>query len=517
MLSDPNYSGASSALQGVSLLLVKEGNVLFVTAVDGGPTPPGVFRVLHPALTFDKVIFDYSYAARKAGRQAATVEERLYGRDEIGHLHTAFGLYRRVRFILHKAGAKLFFREEGGTAPEKTQFDFAAITKHFTYRPGQEEAMQAIAANPHGIIWAPTGFGKMVNIVMAALGFAHAKIDVVTRRVPVVHKLVDYLSHYIENVGQFGAGRKVAGPRVTVYTAASLGYSDFDCDILLGDEIHELAAEESAALLARYQRCRSYGFTATPSGRLDKTDLRIEALFGPVIYTLPYWRAVELGLVVPIQVEWSDVILRDNPARHYEDPIERKRYGIWYNTERNYIVLNDILVAPAAEQKLVLCDTIHHAIQLYRVLKDRGFRLIYDTVDQNRFLKLRREGFIPADEPILTPSTKEELRKRFEAGVGHYVSTPTWEVGIDPVHLQHVFLASPFASEIKATQAPGRGSRTAEGKEIGIVHDYRDQFDSRFCRSAQTRAAVFRELRWAQYLRRDGILIPLGHLQEADA
>lgn len=495
---------------GRCLLLVRSGNTLYVTPDGQKACPPDVFALLHPELTYDQRRFLYGYESYDPTtgdrRRVEVTERRLYGQDSRGRLFTNFGFLSRVHKTLKEAGFVLAYHDRNAelekTKPHPRPLryvpDWGNVAYHFKYRARQEECLQRIAASPHGLVHAVTGFGKMAVIAMVCLLYPKARIHVVTRRRPIVNKIVEYLTRYIPNVGQYGAGSRFEGDRVTVFTTKSLKYSNFDADILLADEAHEVVSKEASPVLARYHFSRNFALTATPVGRGDGSDPRLEALFGPRIFYLPYWEAVSLGLVVPMQVRWYDVILSSNPADGYED-VEKRRHGIWHNAPRNDIIARAFLAQPPDEQKLVLAETVYQAVEIYRRVRHAGVTLVYDQLDAQRFDGYKISGDLPPDLPRMTPSVKEAHRRRLESGEGHYVATPTWAVGIDPIHLQHLFMAAPWQSEILVQQAPGRASRiNGVGKECGIVHDLRDQFDPGFRRAARTREGIYGDLRWDQ-------------------
>jgi len=218
---------------------------------------------------------------------------------------------------------------------------------------------------------------------------------------------------------------------------------------------------------------------------------------------------------VPIRVEWTDVILGYNPAEGLED-VARQRHGIWFNDARNDIIAKDIAKTSQSEQFLVLTDTVYHAVELYRRAiqqeRERQLVLIYDKIDTERFGRYKESGDLPKGMLKMTAESKEQYRKMFEAGEIDAIATKTWEVGIDPVYLQNLFVAGSFRSEIKSQQAPGRASRINKaGKEVGIVRDYRDQFDAGFHAASKERYRVYGSLlRWEQVLDRgDGSFTPL--------
>ena len=55
-------------------------------------------------------------------------------------------------------------------------------------------------------------------------------------------------------------------------------------------------------------------------------------------------------------------------------------------------------------------------------------------------------------------------------------------------------------SPIMDTQIPGRTARISAGKEVGIVRDYRDQFNTGFKRKASNRYTNYAGHGWTQVL-----------------
>lgn len=497
---------------GRSLLLIRSGNLLYVSPDGRAPCPPDVVALLHPHLTYDQREFLYGFRARDPAtgqkKRIEITEKRLFSFDNAKRLYTNFGFLERVTATLKAAGFNLAYldlnarneEKKPHKRPERYFRDPGNVTHHFQFRARQDECLASVANNQHGLVHAVTGFGKMAMGVMICLLYPKAKIHIVTKRVPLVLKWTEYLSRYMPNIGQFGAGSKYFGDRITVFTTKSLKHTDFDADILLGDEIHEVVNDEAVPILSRYQNTRNFGLTATPVGRGDGSDPRLEAIFGPRIFYMPYWEAVDLGLVVPMQVRWHDVILDGNPAAGLED-VERRRQGIWLNEGRNNIIAKAFLDVPADEQKMVLTETIYQAVELYQRLKHTGVSLVYDNLDGQRFEGYKISGALPKDLPKMTPSIKEQHRKRFESGEGSYIATPTWAVGIDPIYLQHMFMAAAWQNEILCTQGPGRASRiNGAGKAMGILHDFRDQFDNSTRGWSRSRFKVYKSLRWEQTL-----------------
>ncbi len=523
MVNVQNTSGFSSG-QDDFLKIIKFGNLVYLSSsVDGkAPTSARLVEKLQELLSYRhrKLLFGQEAFTDEWGKKhkVEVSHRRIYGFDA-GRLVTSFGFVKTIIETAQSLSMQIAYcdidRANESTKPharpDRYETSWKNVERCFKFRAKQRECLQAIEQSPWGLVDATMGFGKMAMIAMVCLLFNKAKIHIVTKRCPIVIKICNYLTEYLPNVGQIGCGGRSKGDRITVFSCDSFERSDFDADILMIDEVHEPVTDAYLPIFARYGDARRYGFTGTSSGRTDGADLRIEAVVGPTIFKLTYQEAEALGLVVPITVERVDVELPRNPTSLCRDD-ERLKYGIWFNHERNDIVAEDILKAPEDEQKLALTRTIYHAAELYKRVKDKGdFTLIYDSVDLGRYRNLVRDGVLPVEIPRMTPSIKNNHLKRFESGKGNYIATTTWEVGIDPTYLQHLFVVDSFSSEIKASQGPARTSRLNSkiGKACGFVHDYRDKFDASFYEASRARFRVYSGLGWTQVLKQGDSTISL--------
>ena len=92
---------------------------------------------------------------------------------------------------------------------------------------------------------------------------------------------------------------------------------------------------------------------------------------------------------------------------------------------------------------------------------------------------------------------RTRLTKDFESGIlKKVIATTVWNVGVSFNKLAVLIRADAGASQISDIQIPGRVSRTAEGKEFGIVHDYLDEFSKHFKTRARGRMKVYTEHGW---------------------
>lgn len=539
-MADTTHGAATPAAAAGPITLRKSGTLLEISSngrADATAALPGSVRqLLEPVLQYQHKRFLYGAERRDPisgiDRRVEITDKQLYRYDQFGRMVTGFGFAKRILALLKAnyfetrcltvVGEREQQRDH--VRPRAYEFRPELIERHFTYRDRQADAVRAAQANPCGVMAAATGFGKLVLIVMIALAFPHAVIHVITRRKALIRKMHAYLTRYIPNVGLIGDGVKQMGQRVTVVSSGSLHHAQpWDADIILCDEAHELLAEESSRFLAKYDISRNFAFTASPEGRADGTDIRMESLFGPVIFHLPYWEAVRLDLVVPIRVEWCDVRLDYNPAADKSD-VSKKRWGLWRNAERNQIIADKANTFGAEDQVLILVNTIEHAVHLRQHLPN--YTLVYGANEIAKKDKYLSHEMATEEDLTMTPRKLDEMRVRFESGeLKKVISTGVWAVGIDPVQLTVLIRADPGSSEIMDVQAPGRVSRrifstpevltTQPGskvKDYGVVVDFRDQFDSAFAQAAKKRFSHYKAMRWEQMLVTDKGPVPLARL-----
>jgi ERCC4-related helicase len=100
----------------------------------------------------------------------------------------------------------------------------------------------------------------------------------------------------------------------------------------------------------------------------------------------------------------------------------------------------------------------------------------------------------------MTPTRQIALTQDFEAGrLKKVIATPVWNVGVSFNQLAVLIRADAGSSAISDIQIPGRVSRISADKAYGVIHDYRDEFDSSFAHRARGRAKIYESNGWAQY------------------
>jgi len=501
-------------MSGQTITLLRSGNRLVVD-----PSPPAVRDLLTPHLRYTERVYARGREARerrRAGRSLfEAVEWQCYAEDHKGRLATSFGFHDLVAGLLTAAGyavttrwasrveeAEVRRRERTVYRPEWGLID-ELVRGGFEFRHRQREALEVIAAHENGRIDCHPGWGKGTLIMLAARLFPRAKVDVVTKRVPVLlTRLYPELSLHLPSVGVVGGGRRVTGRRVMCYTADSLHHGRADADFVFVDEGHEACADSFAEKLGRYEHARMWAFSGSWDMRLDNKDMRALAMFGPVRLRVPYEEGVAHGVVVPIEVRWEDVIMDENPCAGCVDDTERKRAGVWANAYRNRVIAAVAGRYGPDVQTLITVETVEHALRLAELLPD------FTPVYSGQSLRPREADWFRRHFPrTFVEMTADELRRRtvaFERGeLRKAVATTVWNVGVDFRHLEVLIRADAGGSPINDVQIPGRNSRKKrEGddrpKAVGVVHDFLDQFDVGFRRRAERRAQNYARNGWRQ-------------------
>lgn len=432
-------------------------------------------------------------------------ERKIYKYDQPGRLCCGIGFLPKIKKLLNLAKCNVTIQDCNPVhiRPNRFQEDWDAVSCSISFRSKQDECLLKIATNEYGVIQAPTGFGKGIIIAAACLLYPNAKIHVVTPSKDLVEKTVRSLSKYIPNIGQVGAGKKFVS-RITVFSADSLHLSDGDVDILLADEIHELAAPSYSEPLAKYRYSRNFGFSATPEGRFDGSDAKLESLFGEKIFTLSYQEAVNLNLVVPIIVEWLDIRSSINPCENKKET-SKKRWGIWRNEQRNQIIADKANSFDKDDQVLILVETVEHLFFLRSLLPDFSVCYSENGLSSKDMETYKKWKLMNSNEQPITFKEREKLRRDFESGtIKKAIATKIWATGVDFEGLSVLMRADATGSTIMDIQSPGRVSRinTKSAKPYGLVIDCMDHFDNGFKKKSTSRKKTYEKQGWLQILER---------------
>lgn len=487
-----------------SLLLRKFGVMIDLGLADGRPLPEDIRTEFTDPMAYTHVQILVGAARWDAvtGLQKNIQTTRVLLHKIIdGRITTCYGYIPRILEIAQQLGCTVEIQDltpSDANTPGAYETDWENVRGRIQFRPRQEECLRAIENNIGGIVKAPPAFGKSHLIAAIAMLYPRAKIHIVIKRRDLVERTVRALRGVLPQVGVVRGGEHNPS-RVTVFTAASLHHSEGDADILICDEVHELMSPKYSESIARtYKFSRNFGLSATPEGRADNADAKLEYLFGPIIFDMPWQEATELGLIVPIEARWVPVRMSRNPARGRRD-VPKKRWGIWRNEYRNAVIGHTVRQHGDDEQVLILVETIEHAVHLWQRIPE--YELCYAEMELEDLDRYKRNGLLPEEYEPMTAEKRSALRVAFENHeVKKVIATDVWSTGVSFERLAVLVRADARGSEIMDTQAPGRVARIHEesGKSMGIVYDFDDHFDSGFARKSRTRRKNYAKKGWEQ-------------------
>lgn len=501
-----------------AVALLRSGSCIVVS-----PTTPQVADAVVPRLKYVERKFAHGadLVHRKRNRLPTfdTVEWECFSRDHKNRIVTSYGFEDRVRAALEDAGYAVSTRwaTEALAAAHAARLETvykprwdrieAMAADGFAFRYRQKKCLRVIAGNENGRIDCPPGWGKGTVIMLACVLLPKAKIDVVTKSCSVLtQRLYPELVSNLPSVGIVGGGRREVGHRVMCISADSLHHGRPDADVVLVDEGHQACADKFAEKMGIYEHARVFMFSGSWDMRLDNKDMRAEAMAGPIRLVVSYQEAESRGLVVPITVRWTDVVMTENPCEGLDLDTDKKKYGVWCNDHRNALIAADARAYDDDTQVLITVETLEHALNLKRLLPE--YELVYSPRKiKPEDLKWFAKHF-PDEFSVMTDKKKVRLTKRFETGrLKKAIATTVWNVGVNFRHLEVLIRADAGGSPINDVQIPGRNSRTNDAvvkragtkkKLVGVVHDYRDYFDAGFARKSAGREKNYARYGWAQ-------------------
>jgi superfamily II DNA or RNA helicase len=150
-------------------------------------------------------------------------------------------------------------------------------------------------------------------------------------------------------------------------------------------------------------------------------------------------------------------------------------------------------------QILITVSTVEHLVHLSKFLPD--FTVCYANMSGADKDKYVRWKLIDPNAHPISARERAGIESAFEEGrLRRCIATATsggvWSTGVDFPHLNVLIRADAQAAPILNTQIPGRVSRTAEGKNCGILIDFDDCFNDLLKRRAKRRLSSYRGKKW---------------------
>lgn len=443
-----------------------------------------------------------SYQKRESGGRSKQSFETKYlcSTEPGGYMLTFAGLHARLAKAFEKAG---FLVETKINLQKQLCADVSQLRDedllNLDGREDQLTVLGLIADRPGGfIVDAPTGWGKSYVIAQVCQIFPTHRIAIVSPGKEVTNMLYRRVKERIRDVGQVGDGQNHIS-RITVCTAESMSkLRHNDWDVLLFDEVHRAGAPGTANSISEvFKTAKCVGFSASPTGRSDGSDLVVEALFGPVIFKVNYATSVERGDIAPIKVKMYRI--EKGAPINSDFSVVKNRHGLWRNDIRNSFIAKVCNEIPADEQALIMCATTDHVLHLRCWLPE--WAVIFSDMDKKLLNRVYKGEFGHIDgmdsTGSITQSRRGWMRKEFEAGrMKRVIATGIWNTGVDFKQLKWLIRADGMASEIQSIQTPGRLSRTHNEKEHGTLVDFIDAFDPTLLRRSVERMRRYKKNGW---------------------
>lgn len=335
----------------------------------------------------------------------------------------------------------------------------------------QEEAIKAALSKRNGVIVAPCGSGK-TQIGLEIIARLGKKALWLTHTADLLKQSMERAKSVFgideSKYGTITEGKINIGSAITFATVQTMCNIDLKevrnyFDVIIVDEAHHIVGTPTrlqmfykviSSLSARYK----FGLTATPR-RSDGLIGCMYALLGEKVYEVTK-KQVESNLC-PVEVQFVNlkytpdygVVLASDGTLQYTSLIT----DIVENEDRNKQLAEHI--ASVSGKGLVLTDRVQHVKTLSNALNALGLKCatLYGSVgrsQRNIVISKLKNGEI--NLIIATFALAKE--------------------GLDIPDLDNVFFTTPQKNETTVVQSAGRVARKAEGKKMGRVYDYVDNF-----------------------------------------
>ena len=342
----------------------------------------------------------------------------------------------------------------------------------------QVDAVDDLLCSERGIAKMATNAGKTVVFAALIKLLGNKNAMVVVRSKDLLYQTSERLAEYLGRpVGLIGDSHRDETDVVvaTVQTLnalrkrkVSLRKTFAENRILVIDECHAVADNQTFDVLMQVPGWYRYGFSGTPLDRGRLNDLKLIACTGSL--------QVEVTNAELIKQEWSA-----KPIIFLHDVLPVP--NLW---SFDYQTAYDACIVRDEERNLLIADIASQEITRGSVL------IIVTRIDHGQTLHDLSMGsvFVNGSSPV---AERQEVLERLGRGDKLCcIATQIFDEGVDVPALDTLILAGGGKSQLKLLQRVGRGLRRKEGRNIVHIHDFLDGSNKYLLEHTEERVAVYK-------------------------
>jgi superfamily II DNA or RNA helicase len=347
------------------------------------------------------------------------------------------GLWTKVKLILDswkkQTGEDYTLIDNG----KKLNINIPSKFSDNELRDYQKEAVLAVLNNRGGIIHLPTSAGKSRVAIEILRHQDGKKLVLVPTR--------DLVTQWKKQV-------KCLGIDVETYQMMYRHLERLEqYDWVCGDEIHHIAAKTLYKVGMYCKNAIMFGVSATIK-RDDGEDMKMNAVMGDVVYTIPIQELVAKGYLVQAKVYLVDVVPVDlTPFDEYHDIVKS---NIVEHKSRNSKIIEIALKECEKGTTIIMIDLIEHGNKLLEMLKGCKKKVVYVNGQSK---------------------DRDEIFKK--AIADHYdiiIASRVYGEGVSISNLKTMILAGGGKGTTKIVQQVGRMLRQYKGKDKANIYDFKD-------------------------------------------
>lgn len=339
------------------------------------------------------------------------------------------------------------------------------VKYHFkgSFRPYQQQAVEAILKRRSGVLEAPPGSGKTV-MALGAVASRRQPALVLTHTKELLYQWQDraraFLDMEKEEIGLVGDGKRTVGDRLTIGIVNSVVKSTAELTSRIGhlvvDECHRTPSRTFTEAVSAFDCRFILGLSATPYRRDGLTRL-IYFHIGDRVHSID-----TRSLQREKQIMTARLLPRETG------------FDFEYSRPEDYIPMISRLAADRQRNRLIAGDVL-------KATADRnGIALVIsDRKEQCRKLARMVARKRPTAELYgdLTSVERKRIVAELNQGTVRVLVATAQLIGegFDLPALSSLFLATPIRFDGRVKQVVGRVLRTAQGKTPPIIYDYVDR------------------------------------------